>query len=851
MEDEKAYFVIFTQEICNSNNRPCVPSVSSALKNRFHKLEITTQIVITNQADIDLLCIFSVVQSDYSFIKELKIHNQYFSTETTRLLCTALLSNKNITNLNLQYNNLSSSESISYICSLLNSNHSIQVLDLSYNSLSDVSIQPLCVILSEIKLKALLLDHNDIKNAPLCQGLSYNLYIEEFSISFNPLSFETVSNVLETLLINKRLKTLGVMGIELDGPAPIKENQSGQLTTREAVLFKLAQVLRYSNLIAIAIDIDPNDKFSLEELECTLVKHNRVLKQIISRNVNWQKIETGSPLIRILRALKANARINLSYSVPEYMHNEYYNNFEDSGVAEISMRSKSPDLQRSYDSKDFTIPKLEELVPNTVPKTPQFPISNTKIKFDHTESETLLRPLIRESIKDEASFNLTDTTYETPLMESPRLDESMKNSSLMGYFQTILSKMEKFEEKFDVLSLKIENVESKIAKQSKDLGNQREEMVKAIENVQEECKKNERSLKENMKKLNERLESLENKQVISNSKKESKVSEDTIISHEISKLESQLDIEDKYTKIKYSQEKWKSDIRQRLLNLEIRENDSNKQFKKLSESLNSEISQKFTYFENKMSKIYEIDREKDSILYSINNLERRMHCLDEKLSKEVSNIKEALPTETSEQNTDVYYTGTQESETKRGYIKPMILKTPEKAPNSLRESFTYRSRSTRKPYKSKGFESNSAQKSLKVRKIEDIDENDPENLRNSALRDSSETFVKYSEKFHHKTTQSPEKNTILSSCDLGDYFPSEAESIVLNAMLERVNKTRKSSNLRQSSRGLSPSSSTYRSVSHSKQASSDYGDYLPSQEVQESLKQRGFIITDNKSIVRH
>ncbi|CAG9313772.1 unnamed protein product [Blepharisma stoltei] len=822
-------------------------------------------------------------------LKELKIQHQKLSSESVKSLCVGLMSNTVITNLILQSNSLGNSESISYISSLLTTNQCLEVLDISHNNINDASIQSLCLVLADVKLKALILDHNDIKSAPIWQGLNYNTSIEEFSINFNPLNFESVSNILDILLINKRLKWLGIMGIELSGPAPIKENQSGQLSTREAILFKLAQVLRYSSLVAIAIDIDPSDRFSLEELESTLIKHNRVLKQIISRNINWQKLDPGSPLVRILRSLKANARINQNYFVPEYMQNEYFNGVEDSGNAEsLSMRQKSPEhLHRSSlscDSKDFSLLTIDDPGLETVPKTPQFSISQNKSQFTEKESDTLLNPIHRDftqkkdtkqEIDDKLtnSFTLTDTTHETPLIESPRGEDSiMDNPTMMSYFHTFISTMEKFEQKIDILSSKVEVIEMKVSKQSKEMASQKEELMKALETVSEQSRKNEKIIKESIKKINDRVSYLERGL---KKGKENELCEDTesnSINKEIYKLENELELEEHYSKIKNSQDKWKQEMRQRLTILEKKENEIDYIVKNISEKFDNEINQRLNYFENKLSKVYDFDREKDSLFYSINELERKMQKLDEKVVREVVQIKEVLPTETALRVEDLKADYT-ESSIKTTKNRQPILKTPEKykiQENSF-QNFTYRSKSVRKPMKLNTYrQANSARKSLVVRKIDEekeISEFRPEISRDSPImkRKDSEPLAEYVEKstqkedFSEKSTQSPEKINVANSCELASYFPSEAESILVNAMLEKVNFKRNPNSKQwiNKPRNLSPQSSSFSSISqsrynHSKQlSSSDITECVPSAELQENLKQRGLFITENHTAFRY
>ena len=88
------------------------------------------------------------------------------------------------------------------------------------------------------------------------------------------------------LTINKTLQYIGLKGISFKGPAPIKENPSGLLNIDEAITLKLANILRYSNICCIAIDLNSNVALQLKELEITITKHNKTLMKIDSSLIN-------------------------------------------------------------------------------------------------------------------------------------------------------------------------------------------------------------------------------------------------------------------------------------------------------------------------------------------------------------------------------------------------------------------------------------------------------------------------------------------------------------------------------------------------------------------------------------
>lgn len=110
--------------------------------------------------------------------------------------------------------------------------------------------------------------------------------------------------MLEMLTINKTLQHLGLAGMASKAPAPIKENPSGLLNINEAVTIKLANVLRYSYIASIDIDLDPTCLMQLKELEISISKHNRTLVKLTSALINWNN--NNLSLNGILKALKAN-----------------------------------------------------------------------------------------------------------------------------------------------------------------------------------------------------------------------------------------------------------------------------------------------------------------------------------------------------------------------------------------------------------------------------------------------------------------------------------------------------------------------------------------------------------------
>ena len=221
------------------------------------------------------------------------------------MLAEGIEINKFLTKLTLSRLSIGYSKSFVLLISAIQENPTLEYLDLSENIINDDAGSFIsCLIESNSSLKILKLDHNKIKDFSFALSLTKNKSLVHFSICYNPLEFVNMISLLEMLTINKYLQCLEVAGIVFKGPAPIKENPSGFLNTNEAIILKLANVLRYSNVVCICIDIDPDSQLQLKELEITIVKHNRTLVKLESALINWTQVSGN--LLGIYRGLKAN-----------------------------------------------------------------------------------------------------------------------------------------------------------------------------------------------------------------------------------------------------------------------------------------------------------------------------------------------------------------------------------------------------------------------------------------------------------------------------------------------------------------------------------------------------------------
>lgn len=314
MENFQTYPVTTTKERCNSLKTKLLPEVLTVLAEENSTMSITSKhLVIPNQSDPDILAICSVLHQNLPYLQDLSISNQNFSLKSLSSIADSLQTSKHITKLSIT-KSLFTLESSNLFTSKLHHSPVLEYLDLSENSLTDLYAESLSPLFAS-NIKILILDKNNFQACSFASELSKSGLLQ-FSISDNPLNYNSVLKLLEVLNENKALCRLALLGIQFKGAAPIKENSSGILDAQEGIILKLAYVLRGSLLSYIALDIAPVYDLHLKELENTLIKHNQSLCGIDSRLIDWNCIPADSPLVNIQLALKANKWLNSNSSGP-------------------------------------------------------------------------------------------------------------------------------------------------------------------------------------------------------------------------------------------------------------------------------------------------------------------------------------------------------------------------------------------------------------------------------------------------------------------------------------------------------------------------------------------------------
>ena len=278
-------------------------------------------------------------------ISEISITGQNLDAAKLRNFYQVLEVSPNLKRLILSSNKISESEGLEYLSSGIKESQ-IEYLDLSGNKIGDDCVEILMDLIEKSSLVAVNLDHNLITKGGIPHVIAKSEKIQFFSISHNPLCYEFVSDLLGALMLCKCLKSVHLRGVQLDGPAPIKENTNGHLSKKEAIILKLAYVIRFASVVIISIDIDSTLHVQLEELEKTLVKYNMKLTVINSVGIDWKNVKYNGPLMGIHKALKANTWLSQNLQLPKEKQSEITNDIEE--LVFLKMQGPKTDNSESF-----------------------------------------------------------------------------------------------------------------------------------------------------------------------------------------------------------------------------------------------------------------------------------------------------------------------------------------------------------------------------------------------------------------------------------------------------------------------------------------------------------------------
>ena len=358
---------------------------SQKLIDLFRSSSKSLAIPFSINLDLNALQILNQLFSKSNSITELIITGQNLDPPKLKLIYSIIESRQILKRLVLSNNKISGRDSLEIICASVKQSQ-IEYLDLSNNKISDDSLEYISDMLENSNLLFLNLDSNSISRGTLGQALSKNERIHTFSINSNPLSYEFLSDLLSSLMFNKSIKSFHMKGIKLEGPAPIKENSSGHLSKQEAIILKLAYVLRFSICSSISIDLNPALEVQLEELEKTLVKYNNRLTSINSDLIDWKTAPSNSVAGVIYKALKANSWIQNNSSIPKEKQEALPSDIEELVNNKMNSQNKSENNESflSYIESDFIDQKnVKKNISNiysinSSPSSPKFKQVNSK-----------------------------------------------------------------------------------------------------------------------------------------------------------------------------------------------------------------------------------------------------------------------------------------------------------------------------------------------------------------------------------------------------------------------------------------------------------------------------------------
>lgn len=349
-----------------------------------------------------MLPLGSLLSENYRFLKELELTGQRITSNGISFLGVGLQDNEFLKKLSMPRNGLSSLESLSTLTLALQNNLNLEYLDLSENEIEDPAAEAIKELLrTNTSLKFVKLDKNKISSTCFAVSLCENASLIHFSINSNPLEFENCIALLEMLNINLNIQSLSMKGVKFLGSAKIKENLSGVLSKEEALILKLANVLRHSRIQSIGIDLDPKAALQLRELETSLLKHNSTLTSISSDNINW-KVPLQGPLLGIQKALKANLLLartdsfedeELTCELESIVEAKRYQNNKESKTLKHFHQAPELDLRRfSTESPNFSSPGTSPDFLSVSPHLSEIRGKESRIaKFDQNKQKNFNR----------------------------------------------------------------------------------------------------------------------------------------------------------------------------------------------------------------------------------------------------------------------------------------------------------------------------------------------------------------------------------------------------------------------------------------------------------------------------
>lgn len=543
-------------------------------------------------------------------------------------------------NTNIQFLTLSSNIILGDLSEFLKSieTSSIKSLDLSKNQLTDSQNPYIISLLKQSTLSSLNLESNQFKSLNLYQALTDNNYLEELSISYNPLGLNELLSVFDALIANKSLKILGIQGFN-------------------NIVFdqKLADVLKRTLLIVLKYDLDMADFKVLKEIEENLLKYNRSLVSIESKGVDWDSISAKHPLWQIKRALKANLWLSQNDSLPSELNDEIFMDVQE--VVFQKMNSEKVVMENeSFGLEPNNFTDEEEMIALEYDRIPEiFPILNeTKENREETpviNQEKYNFSGIFEKFEEKFEKILGKVSEKVNQIQAKVEDQQEELESLKGIISGRLNKLtEQIESELGNFSGKYKQMNLKLDEKLIQFDRKDERKSLLLKEIAEQYEVTQETLKD----LDSRIDELDNlirsKPVQKPDPSFSKLSsnqteiftqlqdlQDKILtfSSNSSKLTSLEDLIKKTTSknelLKQEFQNWHIEVSQNFLEIEEKLSETAR-FKPQLSTMQKEIFSKLTALDCKILEISDNPQIQD-LTFKIASADSRLYLLEEKLAK--------------------------------------------------------------------------------------------------------------------------------------------------------------------------------------------------------------------------
>lgn len=467
-----------------------------------------------------MYCISIILQENLPFLLELHLLNQNLSAASINILSAGLKSNHSLIKITLSSITMPDLSLFSKISEALTLNEVLKYINLSNNRLNNTNSDSLLELLGVLPYLAYLnLDSNDITEVNWGNIIAVNTSLEQLDFNYNYLTFNSVSNILESLMINRNLKVLSLLGYrESDGFAA-------------KLGFLLANVFKSSNLQSLIIDIGP-DYQGMNELASTLCDVNNFLIDF-GHGDDWKQLNKFTNLI--WRAIQANQWISFKLQDPtiDYEIETEFQEILESKLARLKDLEKSPNIKPQETKDHFSNIIIEPLLFHSYTSRDVLQLSDDIDGVEKAEEELIAqvyssnqenvipeafeeKSLISNSIFNDSPRNLTysDSSHsETPRtrFEKDEAKEKQENSEqtikkLENIYQTSLENTKKeFHKEIQFLSDKLSDLQSQLVSQ-KNVNSRLQELFKETD---KKSTAKEKSLQKFFASSEERLSRLE------------------------------------------------------------------------------------------------------------------------------------------------------------------------------------------------------------------------------------------------------------------------------------------------------------------------------------------------------